>query len=110
MHCHTIEYDDVSYSKAKGKQHLLDFMDNSYQSRHYSFGIRKCGLSTCTFCKLPCLPQEVFGKLHHLPDAVIGDDHHYLVLTPQKDRPYAQKSKDEVYFEACKDCVYHAHV
>ena len=99
---HTLEY-SVSYSKAnvQSKQHLLEFMDHCCQCRHYSFDILKCGSPACTVCKPPCLPEEVFSKLHHLPDPVVGDDHHYLSFeqvfgtnTTENDRPSSQKSKE----------------
>ena len=47
-----------------------EFYEAHCRSRHYMFSIMKCGKPSCTVCKPPRLPSEVFGDLHHLPDPV----------------------------------------
>ena len=36
----------------------------------------KCEDATCSVCKPPRLPQDVFQSLHHLPDPVPNADHY----------------------------------
>lgn len=76
-------------------------MAHCCKSRHYYFGILKCGSLNCNICKVPRLPQEVFSTLHHLPDPILGEEAHFVPFesvygtdTTEKDRPSAQKSRD----------------
>ena len=62
-------------------QHRPDFqrfVQHCCQIRQYSFSIKKCGLTTCSMCKPPHLPAEVFQDLHFLPDPVpeSNNDHY----------------------------------
>ena len=68
----------------KSKTVLHNFLSKHCKIRHYMFSVKKCGLATCTICKAPRLPAEVFEKLNHLPDPVPGDGESF-------------KSFDEVY-------------
>ena len=61
------------------------FMEHCCVVRHYHFSIKKCGLSECSICKPPRLPDEIFKSLHCLPDPIPDSDgEHY-------------KSFDDVY-------------
>ena len=57
---------------------LRAFINHCCQVEHYTFGILKCGKSSCSICKLVRLPSHVFGCLRHLPHPVPGEDGHYL--------------------------------
>ena len=57
---------------------LCAFINHCCQVEHYTFGILKCGKSSCSICKLVRLPSHVFGRLRHLPHPVPGEDGHYL--------------------------------
>ena len=69
---------DIPLTKAtaKLKPELVKWIEHCCLQRHYFFEIKKCGISTCTICKPPRLPQEVCNQLHSLPDPVPGEDGH----------------------------------
>ena len=57
---------------------LQRFLRTHCHIRHYSFGMKKCGLSTCSVCKPPRLPKEVFDHLAFIPDPMPSvDPNHY---------------------------------
>ena len=39
--------------------------------------VKKCGIATCSVCKSPRLPPEVFAQTHHIPDPIPASDGHY---------------------------------
>ena len=57
---------------------LQHFLETHCHIRHYTFGVKKCGLGTCSICKPPRLPKEVFGHLAFIPDPMPSvDPNHY---------------------------------
>ena len=54
------------------------FIDHCCVSAHYSFGILKCGSSSCNYCSPPQLPMEIFVTLQHLPYPTPGPDNHFV--------------------------------
>ena len=60
----SVSQDDRAKDVSK-KKDLQRFMDHCC---HYMFGIKKCGVSSCSICRPPRLPPDVFAKIHHLPD------------------------------------------
>ena len=57
----------------KSKAKLQDFLTTHCRLRHYMFSVKKCGLASCSICKAPRLPEEVFRDLCHLPDPTPSD-------------------------------------
>ena len=49
---------------------LKRFLDHFCVDRRYFFSIKKCGSTTCSICRPPQLPVDIFDTLHHLPDPV----------------------------------------
>jgi len=77
---------------------LQTFLKHCCHERHYCFDIKKCGDTSCTICKPPCLPVEKFALLNHLPDPVMASDGHYKKFsdvfgtnTTEEQRPSLQK-------------------
>ena len=66
------------------KQLFNKFLETHCRIRHYMFSIKKCGKDSCTICKAPRLPAELFNEIHHLPD-------------PEPSRPDHYKPFDDVY-------------
>ncbi len=57
---------------------LEHFLKTHCRIRHYSFVMRKCGLDSCSICKSPRLPKDVFDDLNFLPDPMpSADQDHY---------------------------------
>jgi len=52
-------------------------MDHCCRRRKYLFQIKKCGSSSCSICKPPKLPSDVFQTISFIPDPVPGDEGHY---------------------------------
>ena len=95
----SLKYGDT-YRKASLKSHpsLCEFISHCCQIRHYSFCVKKCGSSSCSICKPPRLPLDVFSKVHFIPDPVPDADGHYKefknvygTATTEKHRPSLQK-------------------
>ena len=47
---------------------LVQFLSHCCQVRHYSFTIKKCGVSSCSLCRPVQIPREAFDTLSFLPD------------------------------------------
>lgn len=97
----------ITKKKLPGKKDLHAFMKHCCVRRHYSFQVKKCGSSSCSICKPPRLPKQVFDTLEFLPDPVPGEDGHYksfqqLFGTPTdgSHRPSLQKVKKTLPFSA----------
>ena len=60
---------------------LCAFINHCCQVEHYTFGILKCGKSSCSICKPVCLPSHVIGRLWQLPHPVPGEDGYYLLFS-----------------------------
>ena len=80
---------------------LRKFLSHCCQVRHYTFSVLKCGKPTCTICRPPRLPSDVFDQLHHLPDPSMGEGGHYKPFmdvfgrtTTEDERPSKKKSRD----------------
>ena len=74
----SLEYSNVYRQASLKKLVQLDtFLQHSCQSRHYSFSIKKCGITDCTICKPVRMPLDIFNNIHHLPDPVPSEDGHY---------------------------------
>lgn len=56
---------------------LSAFIEHCCRVEHYTFGILKCGSSTCSICKPVNLSMDVFTLLKHLPNPIPGEDGHY---------------------------------
>ena len=67
---------DLSQKDLKGKQRLHEFLEWHCCVRHYSFQVKKCGLSPCPFgiCQEPRIPSDEFNKLTWLPDPTPDPD------------------------------------
>lgn len=61
----------------KSKAKLQDFLAKHCRLRHYMFSVKKCGLASCSVCKAPRLPEEVFNDLCHFPDPTPSDGEKY---------------------------------
>ena len=74
----TLEY-GIPYRKNSLKDHpnVVAFLSHCCQSRHYSFTIKKCGVSDCSICTPVRMPKDHFDKLTYLPDPVPGQEGHY---------------------------------
>ena len=76
------------------------FIAHCCQLRHYSFCVKKCGSSSCTLCKPPRLPSDVFASVYYfLPDPVpMGDGHYkcfddvYGTITDEKHRQHSHRN------------------
>ena len=79
---------DLGQKDLKGKKRLQEFIESHCNVRHYSFQVKKCGLSPCLFgiCQEPRLPLDDFGKLNWLPDP-----------TPDPDSPGHYQQFDSLY-------------
>ena len=55
---------------------LNDFFERHCRCRHYTFQIKKCTESTCSYCVLnpSRLPEGLLEELHFVPDPVLGED------------------------------------
>ena len=97
----SLEY-GIPYRKTCLKSHpnLVAFLSHCCQLRHYSFTIKKCGISDCTTCKPVRMPRERFENLSYLSDPVPGHDGHYRPFeqvynteTTEEHRPSLQSQK-----------------
>lgn len=61
----------------QSKPQLKAFLDHCCVKRKYVFQIKKCGSSTCTICKPPHLPSDIFEQIKFLPDPMPGEEGHY---------------------------------
>ena len=94
-------------------QGLSALLDHCCQTRHYFFGIRKCGKSDCDICRPPRLPTEFFQNLHPFPDPVPDhnsdsyQDFHkiYGNKTSEKFRPSLINKKPSVPFRLSGETV-----
>ena len=84
------------------KDKLKRLMEHCCVRRHYFFVVKKCGSSTCEFCKPPRLPSDMFSTLHALPDPMPGMDGHYKSFsdlygssTNESHRPSLQKRSNK---------------
>ena len=67
-----------------------EFYEGHCILRHYMFSVKKCGKESCTICKPPRLPADVFNSLNHLPDPVpMGD--RYQDFTTLYGQPTSEK-------------------
>lgn len=68
------------YCKDSISQHerVCEFISHCCQSAHYTFDILKCGISTCSICKPPRLPDDIFRTLKHIPHPSPMEDGHYF--------------------------------
>lgn len=99
--------ESITTKKLPGKKDLNAFLQHCCTRRHYSFQIKKCGSDSCTICRPPRLPKQVFNSLSVLPDPVPTEDGHYksfeeLLGTPTDGsfRPSLQKVKKTLPFSA----------
>ena len=60
---------------------LCAFINHCCQVEHYTFGILKCGIRSCSICKPVRLLSHVFGRLWHLSHPVPGEDELYLLFS-----------------------------
>ena len=81
---------------------LVQFLSHCCQVRHYSFTIKKCGVSSCSLCRPVRMPREAFDTLSFLPDPVPGEEGHYRPFddvfgtpTSEEFRPSLQTSKSK---------------
>ena len=51
----------------KSRPSFERFLSHCCHIRHYTFSIKKCGDGSCTICRPPRLPAEVFRDVHFLP-------------------------------------------
>ncbi len=72
--------EETRYTKKNFHEYAgaIEFISHCCRSTHYSFDILKCGIASCRLCKPVRLPEDVFGKLHHLPHPMPGEDGHYI--------------------------------
>lgn len=91
---------DDKHPKASLKSHpaVEEFIKHCCQTRHYSFCIKKCGVSSCSICRPPRLPTEAFSKISFIPDPIPQGDGHYKpfeevygTTTTEKFRPSLSK-------------------
>ena len=87
----TLTRADTKKQQVAKKHDLCAFLKHCCQSRHYSFQIKKCGLSSCTMCKPVCMSMDVFSTLHFLPDPIPSNDWHYKSFPDV----YGQKTSEE---------------
>ena len=81
---------------------LVAFISHCCQVRHYSFTVKKCGVSSCTRCKPVHMARRDFEKLSYLPDPIPGEDGHYQrfstvygTSTSEEHRPSLQSQKSK---------------
>ena len=88
------------HPKASLKSHsaVEEFIKHCCQTRHYSFCIRKCGVSSCSICRPPRLPLDTFSKISFIPDPIPQADGHYKpfqevygIVTTEEFRPSLSK-------------------
>ena len=99
----TLSQDDRSKKVLSKKVKLQQFMDHCCHVRHYVFGIKKCGSSSCSICRPPRLPPEVFATIHNLPDPHKdpSSEHYkafnnmYGAMTTEQDRPSLQSASKQ---------------
>ena len=96
IHCvdDTVDMSESSKSTLQKKQKLKAFFDHCCQIRHYSFCVKKCGVTECNICKPVRMDIDQFKNIHCLPDPVMGPDDHYKPFsdvygtpTTENDRP-----------------------
>ena len=66
--------DTLRKSSLDSKPQLKKFMDHCCVIHKY---ITKCGSLTCSICKPPHLPQEIFKQIKFLPDPMPVEEGHY---------------------------------
>ena len=90
------------YQKKTLREHpqLVAFNSHCCQVQHYSFTIKKCGLSSYTLCKLVCMAKQDFEQLSYLPESTPGEDGYYQnslkvygTPTSEEHRPSLQSHK-----------------
>ena len=94
----SLVYNNVYRQASLKKLIQLDtFLQHCCQSRHYSFSIKKCGITDCSVCKPVRMPLDIFSNIHHLPDPTPSEDGHYAPFsevygssTNEQYRPSAQ--------------------
>ena len=69
--------DTLRKSSLDSKPQLKKFMDHCCVIHKYIFQIKKCGSLTCSICKPPHLPQEIFKQSKFLPDPMHRKEGHY---------------------------------
>ena len=81
---------------------LVQFLSHCCQVWHYSFTIKKCGVSSCSLCRPVRMPREAFDTLSFLPDPVPGEGGHYRPFddvfgtpTSEEFRPSLQTSGND---------------
>ena len=87
----TLTKDDTTKRLVSKKPDLCAFLKHCCQSRHYSFQVKKCGVSSCTICKPVRMSMDVFSTLHFLPDPIPDNNTHYKSLCDV----YGQKTDEE---------------
>ena len=73
--------ENVTKSTLQTKPALKEFLAHCCVQRKYMFQVKKCGSLTCSMCKPPQLPAEVFNRLKYMPDPVPGEEGHYKPFT-----------------------------
>ncbi|CAG8461368.1 7101_t:CDS:2 [Scutellospora calospora] len=81
---------DKAWKIVKNKTIFKEFFKYCYQSRYYSFSIKKCEKEECTICKSIWLSQEIFSQIYHFSDSISGKNNHYTSLN----EVYTQRAKN----------------
>ena len=62
----TVTKKDTAKKVLLSKNGLKKFFEHCCSLSHYSFGVKKCGMASCSICKPVRLPSEVFKSLNFL--------------------------------------------
>lgn len=88
---------DTNAKSLLPKEKLQNFFQTHCTRRRYMFSVKKCATSSCTLCKPPRLPPDVFQSLHQIPDPVPQGDRYqdfatlYGTNTSKQHRPSLTK-------------------
>lgn len=79
----SLTIEDTSKKVVNTKKTLCEYIKHCCQVRHYSFQIKKCGLSSCTICKAVTMDSTIFHTISFLPDPTPKGDGHYKMFSEQ---------------------------
>ena len=89
----TMTQECTTKKSIESKPVFKKFLETHCTIRHYIFSIKKCTEKSCTICKSPRLPTEVFNEIHHLPDPEPSGPDHYKFFDDVYGQPTLEKHR-----------------
>ena len=84
---------------------LVQFLSHCCQVRHYSFTIKKCGVSSCRLCKPVRMAQEKLDALSVLLDRVPGEEGHYRTFHEVYGIPTSEQFRPSLQCRSKQRCM-----